>query len=108
MARPSRQEQERIDAQAARDAEMEETDLLEMIELIKALGFSGDAASALVKEQLIRDEDVLLELDNEQVENLCKTVRKPGGGEEGHQIPEMALTRLQLLVYYAKHLDRTD
>ena len=61
-----------------------------------------------MKEQLIKDEDALIELDDEQVESLCKTVRKPGGGEEGHQIPEMAMTRLQLLVYYAKHLDRTD
>ena len=115
MAKPSRQEQERAAVRAARNAEeavanAEAVDesLLEMIELIKSLGFSKEAASALVREQLIEDEDALLELDDEQVENLCKTVRKPGGGEEGHQIPEMAMTRLQLLVYYAKHLDRTD
>ena len=102
MARTSRQEQERIDAQAAREAELGESNFLDQIELIKALGFSND-------EQLIKVEDALLKLDDEQeVENLCKTVFKQGGGEEGHQIPEMAMTRLQLLVYYAKHLDRTD
>ena len=50
----------------------------------------------------------MLQLDNEQVKNLCRTVRKPGGGGEGHQIAEMVMTRLQLLVYYVKHLDHTD
>ena len=53
MARPSRQEQERIDAQAARDAVLEETNILEQIKLIQTLGFSNDAATALVTEQLI-------------------------------------------------------
>ena len=47
------------------------------------------------------------ELENDQVSDLCKTVHKPGGGEEGHQTPKMAVMSLQLLVFYAKHLDRT-
>ena len=59
-------------------------------------------------DQLIKDKETLLQLDDEQVENFCRTVSKPGGGGEGHQIPKMAVTCLQLLVYYVKHLDRTD
>jgi hypothetical protein len=77
MAKPSRQEQERAAVRAARNAEeavanAEAVDesLREMTKLIESLGFSEEAASALVREQLIEDEDALLELDDEQVENL--------------------------------------
>ena len=107
MARP-RKDQSRGNTQEAAPAEEVDSSIQEMIDLIESLGFSNEAAKALVIDQLIRDEETLLQLDDEQIENLCKMVRKPGGGGEGHQIPEMAVTRFQLLVYYVKHLDRTD
>ena len=78
----------------------------QMLALLGSLGFSEAAAVALVDQQLLNKWETLLELDDDAVDNLCRTVRKPGGGEDGHQIPEMAMTRLQLLVFYAKHLDR--
>ncbi len=77
----------------------------QMLTLLESLVFSAAAAKALVDEQLLNNWAMLWELDNEAVDNLCKTIRKPGGGEDGHQIPEMAVTRLQLLVFYAKHLN---
>ena len=78
----------------------------QMLALLQSLGFSEEVAEALVDEQLLNHWATLWELDDDAVDNLCRTVRKPGGGEDGHQIPEMAVTRLQLLVFYAKHLDR--
>ena len=106
--RRDRQEQERADRYAAQVAERAQDRANDMTKLLQLLGFSEAAANALVTEQLITDQDALLELDDDQVENLCKTVRKPGGGDGGHQIPEMAVARLQLLVFYVKHLDRSD
>ncbi len=79
-----------------------------MLTLLESLGFSVAAAKALVDEQLLNNWSTLWELDDDGVDNLCKTVRKPGGGEDGHQISEMAVTRLQLLVFYTKHLNRTQ
>ena len=78
-----------------------------MLMLLESLGFSEAAAKALVDEKLVNTWSTLWELDDDGVDNLCKTVCKPGGGEDGHQIPEMAVTRLQLLVFYAKHLNHT-
>ena len=78
-----------------------------MTRVLRLIGFSPEAAGAMVNEQLLINQETV-ELDDEQVENLCRTVRKPGGGTEGHQIAEMARTRLQLLVFYVKHLDRVD
>ncbi len=79
-----------------------------MLTLLESLGFSGAAAKALVDEQLLNSWSTLWELDDDGIDNLCKTVYKPGGGEDGHQIPEMAVTQLQLLVFYAKYLNRTQ
>ena len=77
-----------------------------MLMLLESLlGFLVAVAKALVDKQLLNDWVALWELDNDSVDNLCKTVCKlVGSGEEGHQIPEMAMTQLQLLVFYAKHL----
>lgn len=79
-----------------------------MVRIFKIIGFSPDATTALVEDQLLFNKETLLELDDDQVENLCKTVSKSGGNEGGHFISEIAVTRLQLLVFYVKHLDRTD
>ena len=79
-----------------------------MLTLLESLGFSTEAAKTLVDAQLLNKGEALLKLDDNLVSYLCKTVRKPGGGDAGHQIPEMAVTQLQLLVFYAKHLDRTQ
>ena len=79
-----------------------------MLTLLESLGFSTEAAKTLVDAQLLNKGEALLELDDDLVSNLCKTVRKLGGGDPGHQIPEIAVTRLQLLVFYVKHLDRTQ
>ena len=67
------------------------------------LGFSDGAAKALIDQQLLADDDALLELDDDRVDDICRAVRKPGGGQDGHQIAELAIQRLKLAVFYMKH-----
>jgi hypothetical protein len=65
-------------------------------------------ASALVDHQGLDDQDKLVEYDDELIEGTCKAVRKPSSGQDGHQIPEIVAHRLQLVVYFAKHRERTQ
>ena len=78
-----------------------------MEDMLIRLGFSKEAAHSLVHEQVINSPSSILELSDEDVLNVCKAVRKPGGGEAGHIIPELAISRLQLAVFYIKHQFRT-
>ena len=43
------------------------------------LGFSPDAADAIIDGQGVDTVDAFLHLEDEQVESLCKVVRRPGG-----------------------------
>ena len=44
--------------------------------------------------------------DNDKVDDIvCCAVHKPGGGEDGHQIAELAVMWLKLAVFYMKHQD---
>jgi len=76
--------------------------------LHRKLGFTIEAATALVDQQGLDDKDELVEFDDDLIDGTCKAVRKPSSGQDGHQIPEIAAHRLQLLVYFAKHRERTQ
>jgi hypothetical protein len=78
-----------------------------MEDMLVRLGFSKEAANDLVYEQLVNDVASILEFSDTAVLNLSKAVRKPGGGEDGHIIPELAVSRFQLVVFYIKHQYRT-
>ena len=45
------------------------------------------------------------ELNDEEVLQLVKYVRKPGGNDEGHNIPAMALNKIQVACYAARYYD---
>jgi hypothetical protein len=77
-----------------------------MVELLQNIGFSEGTAKTLADNQLLNRHEVLDQMDDANVTDICKAVRKPGGREDGHPIPEMAVQRLQLLVFYHKHLKR--
>ena len=77
-----------------------------MVELLQNIGFSEGASEALADNQLLNRHEVLDQMDDANVTDICKAVRKPSGGEDRHPIPEMAVQRLQLLVFYHKHLKR--
>jgi hypothetical protein len=78
----------------------------EMVELLQNICFSKGAAEALADKQLLNRHQVLDQMDDANITDICKAVRKPGSGEDGYPIPEMAVQRLQLLVFYHKHLKR--
>jgi hypothetical protein len=50
-----------------------------MRQMFERLAFSVEASTAAVEEESIADLDVLLDLKEEGVETLCKTMRRPGG-----------------------------
>ena len=104
-AKETEQEQHDCEAYAeSKAAEDEQQDM--MREVLGTLGFSEGAADALIDDQLLTRHEVLHQLDDPTIADLCKAVHKPGGGGDGHPIPEMAVQRLQLLVFYYKHLDQ--
>ena len=75
------------------------------IALLKKLGFSSNVALALYEDQLLIDNVSLMELDDNKVEQICCAMHKPGGSVDGHQIAELAVTCLQLALFYPKHLE---
>ncbi len=52
--------------------------------------------------------DVLCDLTNDIIKELCHAIRKPGGDGPGHQISELSVTRLKLFVFWARHMWRTS
>jgi hypothetical protein len=70
--------------------------------------FSQGAAEALYDDQMITTLDVLCDLTNDIIKELCHAIRKPGGDGPGHQISELSVTRLKLFVFWARHMWRTS
>ena len=75
---------------------------------LKKLGFSDAAAAILVDHQGLDNQYKLLEYDDELIEGRCKAVWKPSSGQDRHQIPNIIVHHLQLVVYFAKHRERTQ
>ncbi len=74
----------------------------------RVLLFSQGAARALFDEQMITSLDVLQELDNATIKELCHAMKKPGGDVQGLQISELYVTRLKLYAFWARHMWRTS
>jgi hypothetical protein len=81
------------------------------------LGFSADAANALTDNQGIDSVDTLKFLEDHDVENLCKVIRRPGGQIQqagaaipnpGTQVSLQAELNLKLACYWAKHQVRVS
>ena len=70
----------------------------------RVLLFSQGAAEALYNDQMIRTLDVLRDLTNDIIKELCHAIRKPGGDGPGHQISELSVTRLKLFAFWARHM----
>ena len=64
--------------------------------------FSQGAAEALYDDQMITTLDVLRDLTNNIIKELCRAIRKPGGDGPGHQISELSVTRLKLFCILGK------
>ena len=95
MAKKSRQTKAKEAAQARRERRDMESDdeprpkdaRDEMVEVLINIGFSEGAALALADEQLLNRHQVLDQMDDANVTDICKALRKPGGGEDGHPSP---------------------
>ena len=74
---------------------------------VEALGFPELTAIALYEQEL-KDAEVLLTINDKMVEDICASVRKPGGRNKGHPTPVLAVERLKLAVFYVKLLERTS
>jgi hypothetical protein len=74
----------------------------------RVLFFSQGATEALYDDQMITTLDVLQDLTDNTIKELCRAIRKPGGDGPGHQISEPSVTRLKLFAFWARHMWRTS
>jgi hypothetical protein len=70
----------------------------------RVLLFSQGAAVALYNNQMITTLDILQDLTNDIIKELCRAITKPGRGVPGHQISKLSVTPLKLFAFWAKHM----
>jgi hypothetical protein len=74
----------------------------------QVLLFSPGAAEALYYDQMIMTLDVLQDLTDDFIKELCHAIRKPGGDGPGHQISKLPVTCLKLFAFWARRMWRTS
>ena len=74
--------------------------------MFRRLRFSADGSRELVVDQQIDTMEELKVLEDDDCENLCKIIRRPGGGSNGHQVSNAAESNLKLAAYYLRHRAR--
>ena len=70
------------------------------------LGFSANAATYFVVTQGINNAEIIKTLTDGRIATLCATTRKPGGGTDGHVVPEPAEHLFKTLAFYIRHQAR--
>jgi hypothetical protein len=70
--------------------------------------FSQRVVEAVYDDQMVKTLDVLRDLTDNIIKELCRAIRKPGGDGPGHQISELSVTRLKLFAFWARHMWRTS
>jgi hypothetical protein len=70
--------------------------------------FSQGVAEALYNDQMITTLDVLQDLTDDIIKELCCAIGKPRGDGPGHQISKLSVTRFKLFVFWARHMWRTS
>ena len=73
----------------------------------RVLIFNDGAATSLYDDQMITTFDVLRELDDDTIKEICRAIKKPGGAALGYQISELSVTRFKLFAFWARHMWRT-
>jgi hypothetical protein len=74
----------------------------------RMLLFSRGAATAFYVDQAVQSLDTLCEIDDEMIKEMCRAIRKPGEGMQGHSISKLSISRLKLLSFWAKQMWRTS
>jgi hypothetical protein len=70
----------------------------------RVLLFSQRVAEALYDDQMITTLDILQDLTNNIIKELCHVIKKPGGDVTGHQISELSMLCLKLFAFWARHM----
>ncbi len=65
----------------------------------RVLLFSQGAVEALYNDQMITTLDVLRDLTDNIIKELCRAIRKPKGDGPGHQISKLSVTCLKLFAF---------
>ncbi len=73
----------------------------------RVLLFSQGAAEALYDNQMVTTLDLLQDLTESIIKELCRAIRKPGEDGPGHQISKLSVTRLKLFAFWARHMWQT-
>jgi hypothetical protein len=66
------------------------------------------AAETLYDDKMITSLDILRDLTEDIIKELCHAIRKPGGDVTGHQISELSVTRLKLFAVGAREMWQTS
>ena len=75
--------------------------------MYQAIGFSGNVATSLTDDEGLDSPEELAELDHvDEVRQLCKTMRNPGGGQNGHTVSNRAERRLGNAAFLCKMMVR--
>jgi hypothetical protein len=74
----------------------------------RVLLFSQGVVEAIYGNQMITTLDILQNLTNDIIKELCHAIRKPGGDVTGHQISELSMTCLKLFAFWVRHMWRTS
>jgi hypothetical protein len=68
----------------------------------QVLLFCQGAAEALNNDQTIRTLDVLQDLTDDIIKELCRAIRKPGGDGPGHQISELSVRLASSFLHFGQ------
>ena len=61
----------------------------------RTLLFSQGAATVLYMDQAVQSLDVLRDINDNMIKEMCHAIRKPGEGAVGYSISELSVGRLK-------------
>ena len=75
---------------------------------VDILGFTEFTARALYTGRMRTGKDVLVDLTNKSVNDVCAAIQKLGGASQGDPTPVLAIDRLKLTVFCIKLYEQTS
>jgi hypothetical protein len=74
-------------------------------QVLVLMGFTVQGAAAMTADGLDSWEELSLQ-DDADIESVCKSIRKPGGGNNGTVVTHSAESNAKLLCYFLRHQKR--
>ena len=75
---------------------------------LQGIGCSAAVVTAIVNQQGFQNLDDFVDMDDGDVEALCKVIQRPGGALAPQNVTFRAKTNLKLATFYLRHLKRTS